>query len=53
MNASIYAYKPEYLKSERGVLDGYCEMVEMYDTGILDLDHEKDFELIPPPSLKH
>ena len=46
MNASIYAYKPEYLKSERGVLDGYCEMVEMYDTGILDLDHEKDFELM-------
>lgn len=46
MNASIYAYKPEYLKSGKGVLDGYCEMVEMYDTGILDLDHENDFELM-------
>lgn len=46
MNASIYAYKPEFLKSGKGVLDGYCEIVEMYDTGILDLDHENDFELM-------
>lgn len=46
MNASIYAYKPEFLKSGKGVLDGYCEVVEMYDTGILDLDHENDFELM-------
>ena len=46
MNASIYAYKPEYLSSGKGVLDGYCEIVEMYDTGILDLDHENDFELM-------
>lgn len=46
MNASIYAYKPEYLRSGKGVLEGYCEIVEMYDTGILDLDHENDFELM-------
>lgn len=46
MNASIYAYKPEYLENGNGVLDGYCEIVEMYDTGILDLDHENDFELM-------
>lgn len=46
MNASIYAYKPEYLKTGKGVLDGYCEMVEMYDTAVLDLDHENDFELM-------
>ena len=46
MNASIYAYTPEYLKSGKGVLDGYCEVVEMYDTGILDIDHENDFELM-------
>lgn len=46
MNASIYAYKPEFLQSGKGVLDGYCEIVEMYDTGILDLDHENDFELM-------
>lgn len=46
MNASIYAYNPAYLMSGQGVLDGYCEVVEMYDTGILDLDHENDFELM-------
>ena len=46
MNASIYAYKPEFLKTGKGVLEGYCEIVEMYDTGILDLDHENDFELM-------
>ena len=46
MNASIYAYNPQYLKTGKGVLDGYCEIVEMYDTGVLDLDHENDFELM-------
>lgn len=46
MNASIYAYNPEYLSMGKGVLDGYCEIVEMYDTGILDLDHENDFILM-------
>ena len=24
----------------------YCEIIVMYDTGILDLDHENDFELM-------
>ena len=46
MNASIYAYNPGFLQTGKGVLDGYCEIVEMYDTGILDLDHENDFELM-------
>lgn len=46
MNASIYAYRPSYLSEGKGVLEGYCEIVEMYDTGILDLDHENDFELM-------
>ncbi len=46
MNASIYAYSPNFLFSGKGVLDGYCEIVEMYDTGILDLDHENDFLLM-------
>ena len=46
MNASIYAYNPAFLLQGKGVLDGYCEIVEMYDTGILDLDHENDFELM-------
>lgn len=46
MNASLYAYSPEYLKLGKGVLDGYCEVIEMQDTGILDLDHENDFKLM-------
>lgn len=46
MNASLYAYSPEYLKTGKGVLDGYCECIEMYDTAVLDLDHENDFELM-------
>lgn len=46
MNASLYAYHPNYLRNGKGVLDGYCECIEMYDTGILDLDHENDFELM-------
>ena len=46
MNASIYAYNPTHLFSGKAVLDGYVEAVEMYDTGILDLDHENDFDLM-------
>lgn len=46
MNASLYAYSPEFLRSGKGVLDGYCEITEMYDTAVLDLDHENDFELM-------
>ena len=46
MNASLYAYSPDYLRTGKGVLEGYCECVEMFDTGILDLDHERDFELM-------
>lgn len=46
MNASLYAYNPEYLLTGKGVLDGYCECIKMKDTGILDLDHENDFALM-------
>jgi len=46
MNASIYAYSPLFLNSGKGVLDGYCEVIEMFDTAVLDLDHENDFELM-------
>lgn len=46
MNASLYAYNPEYLLTGKGVLEGYCECIEMKDTGILDLDHENDFALM-------
>jgi len=46
MNASIYVYRPAHLEEGRGVLEGYNEMILMYDTGILDLDHETDFALM-------
>lgn len=46
MNASMYAYSPNYLETGKGVLDGYVECIEMNDTGILDIDHENDFELM-------
>ncbi len=46
MNASIYAYRPDYLRTGKNVLEGYIECIEMYDTGILDLDHENDMELM-------
>lgn len=46
MNASMYAYEPEFLRTGKGVLDGYGEIITMYDTGVLDLDHEHDFELM-------
>lgn len=46
MNASLYAYSPSYLKRGKGVLDGYCEYIKMYDTGILDIDSENDFKLM-------
>lgn len=46
MNASMYAYDPAFLQTGKGVLDGYCEIIKMEDTGILDLDHINDFELM-------
>jgi CMP-N,N'-diacetyllegionaminic acid synthase len=46
MNASLYAYTPAYLTSGKGIFDGVCEIIEMYDTAVLDLDHPQDFELM-------
>lgn len=46
MNASMYAYNPEFLKSEKRMFDVKCGITKMMDTGILDLDHENDFELM-------
>jgi len=46
MNASLYAYSPSYLISGSGILDGYCEIIEMMETGVLDLDHKNDLELM-------
>jgi CMP-N,N'-diacetyllegionaminic acid synthase len=46
MNASMYAYKPAFLREKDGLFDGVCGIIKMIDTGILDLDHESDFELM-------
>lgn len=46
MNASIYAFRPAFLQTAESLWEGYCEIVEMMDTGVLDLDHESDFELM-------
>lgn len=46
MNASLYAYSPDFLRSGISLFNGYAEAIHMYDTGILDLDHENDFELM-------
>lgn len=48
MNASIYAYERKYLtegETEK-IFDGPCGIIEMIDTGVLDIDSEKDFELM-------
>ena len=46
MNASLYTYKCSHLKKGLGALEGYNEIITMYDTGILDLDHENDLLLM-------
>jgi len=46
MNASLYAYRPGHLKSGGDFVTGYFEAIVMYDTAVLDLDHENDFELM-------
>jgi len=48
MNASIYAYDPEFLKTNTSGLlfDGKCSFIEMPDTGILDIDSERDFFML-------
>lgn len=46
MNASMYAYEPFFLKSGKELFDAYCEIIHMYDTAVLDLDCESDFELM-------
>jgi CMP-N,N'-diacetyllegionaminic acid synthase len=46
MNASLYAYDPSFVMLGDGLFNGRCGIVKMFDTGILDLDHESDFELM-------
>ncbi len=48
MNASIYAYRPEFLedKIDKTILDYRCGIVEMEDYLILDIDSQEDLEMM-------
>lgn len=48
MNASIYAYDVEALKSKDSKIffNDKCDVILMKDTGILDIDSEEDFQLM-------
>jgi CMP-N,N'-diacetyllegionaminic acid synthase len=46
MNASLYAFSPNFLKGDKMIFDVPCGAINMRDTGILDLDSENDFELM-------
>ncbi len=46
MNASMYAYSPEFLIRGKGIFEGKCDVIKMIDTAVLDIDHENDFELM-------
>lgn len=46
MNASIYVYSREFLQRKVGLFDGKCGIHKMFDTGVLDLDHENDMLLM-------
>ncbi|MBQ7917428.1 MAG: acylneuraminate cytidylyltransferase family protein [Clostridia bacterium] len=48
MNASIYVYKKSFILDENihSPLVGNNGIIEMFDTGILDIDNAEDFELM-------
>jgi len=46
MNGSMYAYKPEFLLKANNIFEGRLGVISMFDTGVLDLDRENDFELM-------
>ena len=46
MNASIYVYSREFLHRKVGLFEGKCGIHKMFDTGVLDLDHENDLFLM-------
>lgn len=48
MNASIYAYSPRALreKDHPTFFNSNCDAVVMFDTGILDIDSEEDYDLM-------
>lgn len=48
MNASIYAYNASELRKNEGnvIFGSKCDAVLMFDTGVLDIDSEEDYELM-------
>lgn len=48
LNASIYVFRRDFLaENKTGILwDGKCGIYEMFDTGILDIDSEEDYQLM-------
>lgn len=48
MNASLYAYSPKALreKDHPTFFNSNCDAVVMFDTGILDIDSEEDYDLM-------
>lgn len=46
MNASLYAFDPHFIKTGKNLFEGNCDIIKMFDTAVLDLDHEQDFKLM-------
>jgi CMP-N,N'-diacetyllegionaminic acid synthase len=48
MNASIYVYESDFLRKNQSnmLFDGTCDIVEMYDTVVLDIDSEEDLNFM-------
>ncbi len=48
MNASIYVIEADYLREDKHnmLLNAKSNIYEMYDTAVLDIDSEQDFELM-------
>lgn len=46
MNASLYAYDPQFLRTGKAIFDVKFDVIKMLDTFVLDLDHENDFEFM-------
>ncbi len=46
MNASMYAYKPQFLLKDKAIFDGQCDVIKMLDTAVLDIDYEEDLEMM-------
>lgn len=48
LNASIYVFERRFLvENETGFLwDGKCGIYQMFDTGIIDIDSEEDYQLM-------